>query len=124
MSTNAPKAAPAMITNSDKCINARGCPPAIMKPPITEPKTMSAPTMAIMGQLQRVVKSFRVLFQQEGLDGENRLRMNLADARLGHTERLGDLAQAEVFKIIKREDFALHLGQLLQARFNHAGQLL
>ena len=50
-----------------------------------------------------------VIFQRQ--DG---LGVNLADARFGQPERLGDFAQPQIFKIIKRQHFALHLGQPLQ----------
>ena len=50
--------------------------------------------------------------------------MNLADARLSHTESFGDFAEAHIFEIIKRENFALHVRQLLEAIGDHAREFL
>src|ERR1700722_19291956 len=123
MITNEPKAAPQMITNSERCSSASGWPPPMTNPPMTEPSTINAPTITIMSQGLSVVKGLGVLLFQERLDGQDGLGMNLADARFGHAERGGDFAQAQILKIIKGEHLALHLGQLLQPLLNQAGHL-
>jgi len=50
--------------------------------------------------------------------------VNLADARFGHAKNFGDFAQAQIFKIIKRENFALHFGKLFEALGNHGLRVL
>ena len=44
--------------------------------------------------------------------------MNLRDARLGQPERLGYLAQTQIFKIVKGHDLLLNFWQLLDALRN------
>src|ERR1035438_7494977 len=111
-----------MMISSDKCSSASVLPPAMTKPPTTDPMTMSAPRMTIMRGLQRVVENFRVFLLQQRLDGQDRLRMNLADARFRHPERLRYLPQPHVLKIIKRQHLALHLRQIPQPSLDQRRQ--
>src|SRR5690349_16268518 len=66
---------------------------------------------------------------QAGLEAENRLRVQLRDARLGHAEHLADLAQGQLLVVVERDDQLLALGQprdrlaerLLQLRLRQLG---
>src|SRR4029079_7658378 len=48
---------------------------------------------------------------QAGLQAQNRLRVQLGDARLGHAQHLTDLAQSQLFVVVERDDKLLALGQ-------------
>ena len=50
--------------------------------------------------------------------------MDLANAGLCDAEDLGDLGEAEVFKVIHGEDFPLHVGELLKAFDDEFDQFL
>src|SRR5213078_2237522 len=45
------------------------------------------------------------------LQAEDRLRVQLRDARLGHAEHLADLAQRQLLVVVERHDELLALGQ-------------
>src|SRR6187549_2978213 len=116
----APPAAPQMTMNSEIWMSAPGWPPAMTNPPRTDANTMIAPTMMIMsrnpsGYLLAVLLEIVA-------DRNNRLRMDLTNARLGHAERLRDFAQTHIFEIVQRENFSLHFGKLLQALSDYAGE--
>jgi hypothetical protein len=49
--------------------------------------------------------------RSQSLDG---LRVNLADAGFGDAKTLRNFAEAEIFKVIERENLSLHLGQLIE----------
>src|SRR5687768_6457885 len=66
------------------------------------------------------LREVRVELLQVRLDVQDRLRVNLADARFGEAEDFGDFAQAHVFEVVEREDFALHLGKLAEPLGNQA----
>ena len=48
---------------------------------------------------------------EAGLEAEDRLRVQLRDARLGHAEHLADLAQRQLLVVVERDDELLALGQ-------------
>src|SRR5436190_5688979 len=48
--------------------------------------------------------------------------MDLANSGFGHAERFRDFAKAHVFEIIKSQNFALHLGKLIDSFSDDAGQ--
>src|SRR3954451_13755570 len=48
---------------------------------------------------------------ERGLEAEDRLGVELRDARLGHAQHLADLAQREVLVVVERHDQLLALGQ-------------
>src|SRR4029077_10640549 len=48
---------------------------------------------------------------QAGLQAQDRLRVQLGDARLGHAQHLADLAQSQLFVVVERDDQLLALGQ-------------
>src|SRR5262245_53586897 len=48
---------------------------------------------------------------EAGFQAQDRLRVQLRDARLGHAEHLADLAQRELFVVVERHDELLALGQ-------------
>src|SRR4051812_18505513 len=111
MMMSAPPAAPQITMNSEACMRERGWPPAMTNPPRTEARTMIAPMMMIIGEKSGY---FFAVFLQVIADGNDGLRMDLADARFRNAEGLRDFAQTHIFKIVKREHLALHLGKLLE----------
>src|ERR1700761_7797370 len=111
------------MINSERWSRARVLPPAMVKPPTTEPITISVPTMTIMRVSRRMVEAGRIFLQQQSFDGQNGLRMNLANARFRHPESLGDFPQAHVFKIVKGKNLALHGGQAADAILDQSGHL-
>src|ERR1041385_8241771 len=115
--TSAPKAAPPITINSDGCNSAKIFPPAMANPPSTEAVTMMAPIMTIIAAPLNL-RSFVLL--EKRFEGKNRLRVDLANARFGHTEHFGNFAKAKIFKIVKSQNFALHLRQLFEPFRDHA----
>src|SRR5882672_9882481 len=93
-----------------------------MNPPMTDAMTMMAPMMTIMILEGGALGGDGVVFGQERFDREDGRCVNLADARFGHPEDLGDFAQAQILKIIKSQDLALHFGQGLKAFGDDASQ--
>ena len=49
--------------------------------------------------------------REAGLEAEDRLRVELRHARLGHAEHLADLAQGQLLVVVERDDELLALGQ-------------
>src|SRR6187455_2664157 len=119
MMMSAPNAAPPMTINSEGWTNAKIFPPARAKPPSTEAVTIMAPMMTIIAATLNL-RSFVLL--EKSFEREDRLGVDLADAGFGHAEHFGDFAQTKIFKIIKRENFALHFGKLFEALGDHAGE--
>src|SRR5262249_18258575 len=110
MITSAPKAAPPMTTNSERWSKAPMWPPAMMKPPRTEPNTIKTPTMIIMRKSPLTCQGNRFTRLHIGFDGQNGLGMNLANARLAQATHRGDLPQAQIFKVIQGDDLAVQVG--------------
>src|SRR6266536_579601 len=61
---------------------------------------------------------------EAGLEAQNRLRVQLRDAGLGHAENLPDLAERQLLVVVERDDELLALGQArdrLDDRLAHLG---
>ena len=69
--------------------------------------------------LEPALRDLAAIFLEEIPNGQNGLGVNLADARFGDAEGLGDFAKTHIFEIIKGENFALHFRKLLNALGDH-----
>src|SRR5688572_23583583 len=114
--TTTPPEMPRMTTNSDKWSSRMGLPPAIMKPPSVDAKTMIPPTIISMGKKGRPAADYSGLRStllhalQPSPQTENRLGVDLADARFREVKYLGDFGQAHIFEIVHRKDLLWYIG--------------
>jgi len=85
---------------------------------------ITAPRITIMSQPAKDGRGFSgSCFLRSDFDGQNGLGMDLTDAGFSDAKGLGNFAQPQVLKIIKREHLALHVRQVLQAGLDQAGHL-
>src|SRR5215208_6289729 len=73
--------------------------------------TPRCPTTATLRSLPGSTATELMLTREAGLQAQDRLRVQLRDARLGDPEHLADLPQGQLLVVVERDDDLLALGQ-------------